>query len=247
MNELTVIENVKGYVDQNGTVWLNLEDVARGLGFVETKGNYIRWQRVNEYLASFGFSTSGENGFIPENAFYLLAMKANNQAAVAFQMKVANEILPAIRKTGAYLPQSAPATLEDLIIMQAQSVKELKAKVAEIERNALTAQEEIKNLKDALIHHDKDWRRWINNQLSRVGFAIGDFSAVRNDSYKLLEERGRCRLKVRLANLRERLVAEGATKTMVDRANYMDVIEVEPRLKEIYTTIVKELAIRYAS
>ena len=35
MNELITIEKVRGYVGENGTIFLNLEDVARGLGFVE--------------------------------------------------------------------------------------------------------------------------------------------------------------------------------------------------------------------
>ena len=40
MNELTVIQSVRGYM-KNDTAYLNLEDVARGLGFttVATSGN----------------------------------------------------------------------------------------------------------------------------------------------------------------------------------------------------------------
>lgn len=40
------IEGVRGYVDADGVVQLNLEDIARGLGFTQTKGNvkYIRWK-----------------------------------------------------------------------------------------------------------------------------------------------------------------------------------------------------------
>ncbi|MEK3946947.1 phage antirepressor KilAC domain-containing protein [Paenibacillus sp. FSL H7-0703] len=40
--------------------------------------------------------------FIPENIFYRLAMKARNEVAEAFQAKVADEILPSIRKHGIY-------------------------------------------------------------------------------------------------------------------------------------------------
>ena len=109
MNELITVSGVKGYIDENGTAWLNIEDSARGLGFTQiaASGNeVIRWERVNRYLEEFGFiPTSGDGEFIPENIFYLLAMKASNQTAVAFQMKVANEILPSIRKTGYYSVQ----------------------------------------------------------------------------------------------------------------------------------------------
>ena len=51
--EIITVQNVRGYIDANGTAHLNAEDVARGLGFVEAKKfstsgeNYIRWERVN--------------------------------------------------------------------------------------------------------------------------------------------------------------------------------------------------------
>lgn len=86
MTDVLKIANVRGY-EQNGTVYLNLEDVARGLGFVMVRNERVttsgdayeavRWNRVNEYLKSFGFSTEvAKDEFIPENIFYRLAMKA---------------------------------------------------------------------------------------------------------------------------------------------------------------------------
>ena len=117
MKDLITVRNVRGYIDEQGTAWLNIEDVARGLGFVmvrkervTTSGDSyesIRWSRVNEYLKEFGFiPTSGDSvkagDYIPENIFYRLAMKAKNAVAEKFQALVADEILPAIRKTGSY-------------------------------------------------------------------------------------------------------------------------------------------------
>jgi len=116
--EIMTVQNVRGYLDEHDTAWLNAEDVARGLGFVDyqekdsaTSGRktyeVIRWARVNKYLHEFGFiPTSGDDvkagDFIPENIFYRLAMKAKNAAAEQFQAKVADEILPSIRKNGVY-------------------------------------------------------------------------------------------------------------------------------------------------
>ena len=103
---ITTVENVRGYVDEKGTVMLNAEDVARGLGFTRTaaSGNeVVRWERMNNYLQEFGHPQKvGTKDFIPENMFYRLAMKASNATAQAFQAKVADVILPAIRKHGVY-------------------------------------------------------------------------------------------------------------------------------------------------
>ena len=110
-SDLITISGVTGYIDANGTAQLKLENVARGLGFttVATSGNEcIRWQRVEGYLKEFGFSQPvGKETYIPENIFYRLAFKANNKIAVDFQCKVADEILPEIRKHGAYVGENA--------------------------------------------------------------------------------------------------------------------------------------------
>ena len=111
--EIMTIQNVRVYLDANNVAWINAEDVARGLGFVMTRNDRVttsgdkyeavRWNRVNEYLLEFGYEKEvNKDDFIPENIFYRLAMKASNAAAQAFQAKIADEILPTIRKHGVY-------------------------------------------------------------------------------------------------------------------------------------------------
>ncbi|MFC2422739.1 MAG: phage antirepressor [Fusobacterium polymorphum] len=134
-NEIVTIKNVRGYIDEKGTAWLNLEDVARGLGFttVATSGNEIvRWARVKGYLKEIAFPTSGENDFIPENIFYKLCMKAKNEVARKFQDRVCDEILPSIRKYGMYATDELLDN-PDLIIKMATRLKEEKAKNKELE------------------------------------------------------------------------------------------------------------------
>lgn len=91
--------------EKDGTAYLKLETVARGLGFTDNKDGveYVRWARVDKYLAELNFATCGERPvFVPENIFYRLAMKAKNETAEQFQTLVADEIIPAIRKHGIY-------------------------------------------------------------------------------------------------------------------------------------------------
>lgn len=101
---LTIISNVKGY-EENGIAYINAEDIAKGLGFIQTKDGteYVRWETVNRYLNDFGFSQLvGKDNFLPENMVYLLAMKANNETAIKFQIMLANDVIPSIRKNGMY-------------------------------------------------------------------------------------------------------------------------------------------------
>jgi anti-repressor protein len=67
------------------------------------------------YFARSGDSVkpnSSTDTFIPENFFYRLAMKAKNETAEKFQALVADEILPSIRKHGAYI---TPDTIDKMI------------------------------------------------------------------------------------------------------------------------------------
>ena len=138
------IEGVECY-EKNGTVFLKLEAVARGLGFTDIKdgAEYVRWARVDKYLAELNFATSGERpSFIPENIFYRLAMKARNEAAERFQAKVADEIIPSIRRTGGYIAgqeSMSPAELMATALMVAQkTLSEREARIA-----SLTVQNQI--------------------------------------------------------------------------------------------------------
>lgn len=157
MNEIMNISGVDCY-EQDGTAYLKLEAVARGLGFTREKNGteYVMWDRVKKYLSEIGFHTSvengvptcGDDGFIPENIFYRLAMKAKNEAAEKFQAKIADEVIPSIRKHGAYM---TPETLEaailnpDTMIRLCTALKEEqdKRKALEIANSALTVDNQL--------------------------------------------------------------------------------------------------------
>lgn len=119
MNNIIKINNVRGYQNENGIAQLNLEDVARGLGFTQIKNNiqYVRWETIKNYLKEFTFPTSWENvtlpEYIPENIFYKLCFKAKNEVARKFQDMVTDEVLPSIRKHGVYL---TPDKLEEVLL-----------------------------------------------------------------------------------------------------------------------------------
>lgn len=130
MSELQIltIDGIDCY-EKDGTAYLKLETVARGLGFarIAASGNeVVRWERVERYLKDLGVPTCGHDDFIPENIFYRLAMKAKNEVAEKFQAKVADEIIPSIRRTGGY---RKPMTVPEQIRLLAQGNVELEKKI----------------------------------------------------------------------------------------------------------------------
>lgn len=131
MNEILSINNVHGYLDKStGTAYINAEDVARGFGFTEIKSGveYVMWRRVNRYLDEFGFSAHvSKDDFLPENMVYRLGFKASNEVAQKFQAVLADEVLPSIRKHGAYMTEETlqrAITSPDFLIKLATELKQ---------------------------------------------------------------------------------------------------------------------------
>lgn len=112
--EVQVFDNLK-VKEENGQALFDAESAAFGIGLIKTsKGQqYVRWERVNEYL---GLSTSGQlvkrGDFITEPQLYKLAIKANSAQAEKFQDWVTSEVLPAIRKHGTYMTDQ---TIEEVL------------------------------------------------------------------------------------------------------------------------------------
>lgn len=127
--EIMNISGIECY-EKDGMVYLKLETCARGLGFttVATSGNeVVRWKRVEKYLSELGIATSCDEKlpeFIPENIFYRLAMKAKNEAAEAFQAKIADEVFPLSAKPAAILPDKLKCLLMSLWLKLCWLLKE---------------------------------------------------------------------------------------------------------------------------
>lgn len=126
----------------DGKIYFEAEAAAIGLGLTDSKENkaYVRWARVRNYLNS---PQVAKGSWITEPEFYKLAFKASNDVAEKFQDWVATEVLPAIRKHGAYLTDKK---LEEVLLNPDTIIKlatELKAEregrlIAEQRVNELT-------------------------------------------------------------------------------------------------------------
>ena len=210
MNEIMNISGIECY-EKDGVVYLKLETVARGLGFTRTaaSGNeVVRWETVRKYLAELGVPTSwhgdsqpvGKEGlpdFIPENVFYRLAMKAKNEVAEAFQAKIADVVIPSIRKHGAYMTPEAleKAVLNpDFLIRLAGELKQEQTRrlQAELERDSLRVGNEQQ---PQAIAEFKPMRQYLDTILSSEGTMAttqiaADYDISAKQLNKILHEEG---------------------------------------------------------
>ena len=107
---------------------------------------------------------------------------------------------------------------------------------------------QIRGIRDVVAVDTRAWRDDTEKIMRKIGNICGDheaFREVHGEAYKLLESRAACSLKQRLTNKRRRMADEGICKSKRDKLNYLDIIAEDKKLVEIYTAIVKELAIKY--
>lgn len=154
MNSLQVFND--GNIDLkvkevNGVVYLDAEQAALGLGisFVAKSGNeVVRWERVRKYLNS----PEVEKGdFITEAQFYKLAFKANSKAAERFTDWVAEDVLPAIRKHGAYM---TPKTIEEALL-NPDTIIRLATDLKKEREGRLIAEQRVNELTPKASYYDK--------------------------------------------------------------------------------------------
>lgn len=129
MNEVKIFENeelglqARTILNSDGSISVNAEDTATGFGWIknETKNGKtytsIRWERMNGFSAECGFAHEwSKDDYLPESLFYMLGFKAGNERALKYQQWLAIDVLPSLRKTGAY--QIKKLTQEEIMRIQ---------------------------------------------------------------------------------------------------------------------------------
>lgn len=247
-NAITTVSGVDCY-ERDGTVYLNLEAVARGLGFTkkaESGNEVVNWTRTREYLKDLGVVQKCTTGdYIPENIFYRLAMKARNETAEKFQALVADEIIPTIRRTGTYTaaPQKI-LTPAEMFLQQAQAMVEQERKVnalaarMDAQQQTLEKAVSVFSLPTVEVEH---WRDEMNGHISRLCENYGMSQQVfRGETYAELEETANVILSSRVKRKQDRMKKAGAKARERAAVTKLYVISEDEKLRNIYENIIRK-------
>lgn len=153
----------------NSEPWFVASDVAKSLGYanssvaVRDNCKHAELFKTNQKLVL----ELGPRGvlIIPESDVYRLIMRSNLPGAESFQDWVVEEVLPSIRKHGAYM---TPATVDEIIANPEAAINILSALVAERKKNdAIQAEcSRLKELNSGYEHefwNDSQKRVYVNS------------------------------------------------------------------------------------
>lgn len=94
--------------------WFNANDVCKALGYLntaQTLGDHVDAEDVSKrYTLTRGGRQ--EANFVNESGLYALIFGSGKPKAKRFKRWVTAEVLPSIRKTGAYQPEGAPVAVQ---------------------------------------------------------------------------------------------------------------------------------------
>lgn len=242
--------------ERDGTAYLKLDTVARGLGFTQTqvKGGKeyvsIRWETVFRYLDEIGFpSKLGKDDFIPENIFYRLAMKAKNEAAESFQAKIADEVIPAIRKTGGYNPK--PMTPTEMFAMQAQINLDYEKKFKTLEGKLENTNKKFDTVANFMTAPYADGDTWKDRTAKRIKQAVEEFGlnyqTFHKELYDELERTAGVDLRCRQTRRRNRMWEAGATKTECKGVSKLSIVADDKKLRAMFETILRNHVVQLAA
>jgi len=256
MNNLNII-------NQNGVLLTDSREVAgmvdkQHKDLIESIRGYVQYLIGGDFRASdFFIKSSYTDTQNREQPCYLLTKKGCDM--VANKMTGEKGILftatyvTKFEEMEQTLKPSKPTCIEDVLIQSLQQMKDMRQQLNEANQNALQAnakaeetKQEVQAIRDVITINPKaEWRKQTNYFITSICMKLSDFETPRIEIYKALEQRGACNMKQRLKNLQGRALLNGMSKSKADSLNNLDVLENEPRLKEIYISIVKEMAIKH--
>ena len=252
------IINIKGVdcYEQDGTAYLNLENVARGLGFTQEKNGveYVRWETINGYLDHLGFPNKlGKDDYIPENVFYRLAMKAKNETAEKFQALIADEVIPQIRRHGAYIVgQMSPTQILRLQLEAMERIEMKQAQQNEVlcmqSRRLHDVAHKVDTMGELLTLNPEEWRGDSRKVVAKIAKKMGGFENIEDvylQIYKVMLSRFGVDVNRRLKAKKRRAEKAGVAKSTIDGWSRLDAVAEDKRAIEAYLQVIREMAIKF--
>lgn len=255
MNDLQIFTyqgNDLRTIEKDGEIWWVLKDVCEVLGIAKTDSVTRRLDddEKDTHLMSTPSGTQNMT-IINEPGLYNVILRSDKPEAKDFKRWVTHDVLPSIRKTGAYVAKPT-MTLTELVATQAQLMVDFEkrmdaqdVKLEEIAGQTATLTEQTTVLTSRMDNAVRVFSRpntigeWkIDTEMAIR--AMSSSIAFRGRLYAELDTRAGCNLNVRLTRARNRLVKNGMTKAQANKVNKLDIIGMDKNLRNIFDGIIRE-------
>lgn len=248
-NEIQIFNNPKfgnvRMIEENGNVLFCGNDVASALGYKSPKdaiSTHCRGAVKRRLTDALG--REQETVFIPEGDIYRLAARSKLPGADEFESWIFDEVLPSIRKTGAY--SAAALSPAEQLLAQAQLMVEQERRIKALEDGQEQMQNTVQKTMEvfaAPVVSPDDWTEAMNHQInSLVERYEANHQKYRSELYKELESMAGVDITMRQTRLRNRMRKGGATVSECKSVSKLQVVSRDRKLRPIFEGIVRRRA-----
>lgn len=255
------VELLAVQIKETGKIYVGINPILRDLGFDDKQIEYRRDRWVSDktlkkgtqkFSGTFLGSKTGKDIWCMDIKKLPLAlaklditpkmekeMPELSERLEEYQDKCADVLAEAFLPTK-FTNQELSPQLQLLINMELKQ-KEQDQKLTELD-------EKVNSIKEVVALNPNDWRKDSGKIINKIALSLGGYEhikAIREESYKLLEQRMGVALSIRLTNKKKTMSLNGVCKSKIDKLNQLDVIADDKKLIEGYIAIIKDMAIKY--
>lgn len=217
-----------------------LRDIRKYIDYMGTKVNPSHFFLESSYQDAYGRNQI--HYLLTKKGCDMVANKMTGEKGILFTAAYVNqfhEMEHHIKAQHYKVPTSPMEALEMMFSIQKENSEQVKR-----------IDTEVRGIREIVSMKTKDWRNDTNRVLNRIAQTLGGgqmHKDIRTEAYQNLETKGRCKLDQRLNNRKAKALANGSSKTAVQKLSKLDVIGEEPRLIEIYISVIQKMAIKYGT
>lgn len=169
--------------------------------------------------------------YMNRDGFTLLVMSYTGQKAMDFKVKYMEEFNR--------MEKSLILKVENSGLSSLDILKNVVSALEENNEKMNILENKVDMVKEVLtIEKDLTWRESVIKRMKFIGFKLGDYKLAAEGLYNKLEIEARCDLKNRMVRYKKRLEQAGTTQTDIKKANRIDVIEQDIKLRALFSKIV---------
>lgn len=250
MNELQIFTNPDfgeiRTVEIDGEPWFIAVDVCRALDIQNSRDAVARLDddEKNTVVLTDSIPGNPNRAIINEPGLYSLVLGSRKPEAKVFKRWITHEVIPAIRRTGAY--QTKPLTPAEMFQLQAQVNLDQERRLNQLDKQTRDIDRKLTDAMGALALPSlgkDEWQVKINRSISETVERYGlNHQTYRAGLYEELEDAAGCDLAARQRNLKERMRRGGATYKEAQSVTKLVVIAQDQKLRSIFESIVRRSA-----
>lgn len=231
-------------VEKDGEIWWVLKDVCNALGITDHKS--VKRRLDDDERGVYPTPTPGGTqnmAIVNEPGLYNVILQSAKPEAKDFKRWVIHEVLPSIRKSGAYaLEQARPMTPAQLLAAQAKVLVDMEQRMNQMQDETRALEAKVETAIKAFSRPAEDhWKADVNYSIIELCENQHlSIMATKGRMYRELEQKAGCNIASRLSRLRTRIKKAGARHKDAEALSKLDAIAADKQLRAIFEGIVRQ-------